>query len=117
MHQKQYSTSAKLPIDKQRTMMYTIDNNKTGGCMSKQKSPIDEAIEINGKAATTVAGARKLLSQRAKDELGIERNYSRDAVYAMFVSGKIEGVRTPSANYYFLETLQSVRLDPHQRKA
>jgi DNA invertase Pin-like site-specific DNA recombinase len=84
--------------------------------MSKQKNPSIETIEINGKLATTVSGAIKLLNQRAKEEFGIERNYSRDAVYAMFAAGKIEGIRTPSANYYFLDTLNTVRLDPYRRK-
>lgn len=83
--------------------------------MSKQKNEAIETIEISGRLATTVSGARKLLNQRAKDELGIERDYSRDAVYAMFIAGKIEGIRTPSANYYFIDTLQKVHLDPHRR--
>jgi hypothetical protein len=83
--------------------------------MSKHKIPASEIVEVNGRAATTVTGARKLLNDRAKEELGIERDYSRDAVYAMFVTGKIEGVRTTPANYYFIDTLQKVRLDPHRR--
>jgi DNA invertase Pin-like site-specific DNA recombinase len=83
--------------------------------MGKQKLPAIEIVEVNGRPATTVTGARKLLNERAKEELGIERDYSRDAVYAMFVAGKIEGVRTTPANYYFIDTLQKVRLDPHRR--
>lgn len=83
--------------------------------MSKHKLPAIETIEVNGRAATTVTGARKLLNERAKEELGIERDYSRDAVYAMFVAGKIEGIQTTPANYYFIDSLQKVRLDPHRR--
>lgn len=79
--------------------------------MPKQKQGAIETIVIDGREATTVSGARKLLNKRAQDELGQTREYSRDAVYAMWQAGKLEGFSTPSANYYYVDSLMRVQLD------
>ena len=79
---------------------------------SKIHGDISDVVMIGRRKATTVQGAKKILQQRAKEEFKVEREYSRDAVYALFLKGKIEGVRTPSTNYYFLDSLMKVKLNP-----
>jgi hypothetical protein len=79
----------------------------------KQKVEPIETINIDGREATTVTGAIKILNRRAKEDFQQDRDYSRDAVYAMFVANKIEGIRTPSANYYFVDSLEKVPLSRH----
>src|SRR6266702_1011984 len=74
----------------------------------KQNRPGDviKTITINGKETTTTKGARAILKERTG------RDYSRDAVYRLFVTGKIEGVRTDVANLYYVDSLKSVELSP-----
>lgn len=90
-------------------MNKTEKDTKPKGSKQKDKQ-IEHTLNINGRDATTVAGAILILNQRALEELGITRNYSRDAVYAMYTDGKIEGIHTPSANYYFVDSLQKVKI-------
>jgi hypothetical protein len=95
------------------TSYVEYDNTTVSGSDSsmKQKGDVQDIIVINGRAATTVRGAQKILTERAK-ALGSDREYSRDTVYRLLVDQKIEAIPTPSANYYFVEDLESVPITP-----
>lgn len=70
--------------------------------MRKQKQAVVEAIKIDGREATPVSGVLKILKEK------VGREYSRDTVYSLYRRGLIEGVPTPSANYYFIDSLEGV---------
>ncbi len=78
--------------------------------MSNQQE-IPERIIINGREATTATPAALILSERAR-AAGYEKEYKRNTVYVLFRDGKIEGTRMPTAIYYYVDSLNTVRIDP-----
>jgi hypothetical protein len=72
--------------------------------MSKQSRPngteVISIVEINGKKAASTSGAIAILQEFTGYK------YSRDSIYRMYLDGKIEGVRTDVANYYYIDSLE-----------
>lgn len=67
-----------------------------------------EIITQDGKEYAIVGRAQAILSEMA-DELGVSRSYSRFAVYRLAVDNGVEILSTPSANYYSVEGLLSLK--------
>ena len=79
---------------------------KTREDMPEHKST--EIIKVDGKEYAIVGKAQAILSEMAS-ELGIPRSYSRFAVYRLAVDNDIDILSTPSANYYSVEGLRSLK--------
>ena len=90
---------------------YVENTEPVESTILKQKKEVQDSIMIDGRAATTVSGAQKILTARAKT-LGFNREYSRDAVYRLLIDQKLHAIRTPSANYYFVDELEKVPINP-----
>jgi transposase len=98
-----------IDLQKQRMLDILEERNvKAQKGQPKQNRPGDviKTITINNREATTTKGARAILKERTG------RDYSRDAVYRLYVNGKIEGVRTDIANLYYIDSLKTVVLSP-----
>lgn len=76
------------------------------GDMPEHKST--EIITQDGKDYAIVKRAQAILSEMA-EEKGIPRSYSRFAVYRLAVDNGIEILSTPSANYYSVAGLLSLK--------
>lgn len=76
------------------------------GDMPEHKST--EIIRQDGKEYAIVGKAQAILSQMATDA-GAPRSYSRFAVYRLAIDNGVEILSTPSANYYSVDGLLSLR--------
>lgn len=113
-----------MTIEREDVMLGTYveyDSNQER-TLTKQKNTdlVLNTVTINGKEATTVSGAQKILTALAK-EIAQEhadeeeyknytaREYSRFTVHRMLANNNIEAVRTTSANFYYIEDLYRLK--------
>jgi len=89
----------------------------------RDETQVTDTIIVNGREAITVSGAQKILTQLAreiaeehKDDPAFEnylkgepREYSRYTVYRMLTAHHIDAIRTPSANYYYVDDLMKLK--------
>lgn len=64
---------------------------------------VSQILKINDREAVTVQGAIRILKEVTN------RDYTRDSVYRMFTRHEIEGIRTESANFYYVDSLRQVK--------
>lgn len=74
-----------------------------GETKKKQHGDIEQVVMIDGREAVTVSGAIRILKEVTNN------GYSRDTILRMFYDGKIQGKRTPSANFYYVDSLREYR--------
>lgn len=103
------------------------DEKQEYGPKQKESDLVQDIITINGREATTTRGAQEILTQLAaeiaeehKGESAFKnykaREYSRFTVYRMLTDYHIETVRTPSANYYYVDELRALKDKLHPER-
>lgn len=87
-----------------------VENDIREIYMPKQTRATDFAdiITINGEEYATIQKAQQILTELAS-ELGHPRNYSRFAAFRLAVDHQVDIISTPSANYYSIKGLRSLK--------
>lgn len=96
------------------TDTYVEYDKERGTPMPKQKGsePVSDTIMIGNREFTTVQGAQRVLTELVEGK----REYSRFTVYRMLTDYNVEVIRTPSANYYSVEGLRSLKDKLHPER-
>jgi hypothetical protein len=80
-----------------------------------QRTEVADTITVDGKEYATVAKAQRILTELAT-ELEKPREYSRFAVFRLAADHGIDIITTPSANYYSVEGLKSLKDKLHPER-